>query len=281
MKSPFSKIIGSKIIGSKIISSKIIKSVAKISFFRTTALATVLCAMLAGQAMAQSCSYAPADATDIFASASPAVVAIESVNGGNELYGSGFFWDNQGHIVTNVHVLGQDTVVVLAGGQRLKPQLVGMDAASDIAVLKVAASARPMGLGSSQHVRVGEQVFAIGNPYGVGISLSRGIISGMNRSIETTERHHLSNLLQTDAALNPGNSGGPLIDQHGCLIGMNTAILSPSSTSSGVGFAMTVEQLAAAVPNIMAGRPAAGFAAAQPYDAAVQAQPVGYGYPVR
>lgn len=246
-------------------------------------IAALILALSAGAASAQSCSsYGSAEATDIFSSSSPSVVAIESMSGGNEMYGSGFFWDNQGHIVTNVHVLGQNAVVVLADGQRLKPEVVGIDPASDIAVLKISAASRPMGMGNSQRLRVGEQVFAIGNPYGVGISLSRGIVSGLNRTIETTERRHLTNLVQTDAALNPGNSGGPLIDQRGCLIGMNTAILSPSSTSSGVGFAMTVEQLASTVPNILAGR-AANVASAQPSASrnaptATQAQPVGYGY---
>lgn len=227
------------------------------------------------------CNSYSNDAMDVFASTSPAVVAIESSNAGSEMFGSGFFWDNQGHIVTNVHVLGQTPTVVMADGTRLTPQVVGVDPNSDIAVLKVPYNSQAMGQGSSQRLRVGEQVYAIGNPYGVGISLSRGIVSGLNRSIETTERRKLSNLVQTDAALNPGNSGGPLIDQRGCLIGMNTAILSPSSTSSGVGFAMTVEQLAAAVPAILSGRTgAANVANAVPQGAyaAPRAHTVGYGY---
>jgi 2-alkenal reductase len=229
-------------------------------------------------AHAQSCSsYGRSEATDIFASAMPSVVAIESTSNGNELFGSGFFWDAQGHIITNIHVLGQQTTVILANGQRVTPQVVGVDQATDIAVLQVPTSAGVMAKGSSQVLKVGEQVYAIGNPYGVGISLSRGIVSGLNRSIETTEHRRLANLVQTDAALNPGNSGGPLIDQRGCLIGMNTAILSLSNTSSGVGFAMTVEQLAQVVPSILAGRanPTASYQAAstvQPYAHTVGAQ---------
>ncbi|MBY0428042.1 MAG: trypsin-like peptidase domain-containing protein [Alphaproteobacteria bacterium] len=228
-------------------------------------------------AVAQTCNpYAKADATDVYSASSTAVVAIESTNGGSELYGSGFFWDNQGHIVTNVHVLGQNTTVVLANGQRVTPEVVGVDNNFDIAILHVPTAGALMAHGNSNTLRVGEQVYAIGNPYGVGISLSRGIISGLNRSIETTERRKLANLVQTDAALNPGNSGGPLIDQRGCLIGMNTAILSPSSTSSGVGFAMTVEQLASVVPNIIAGRTTAATAqAAAPIGVQPAAQPVG------
>lgn len=230
-----------------------------------------------GSAFAQACNpYGKAEATDVYSASSTAVVAIESTNGGSELYGSGFFWDNQGHIVTNVHVLGQNTTVILANGQRITPEVVGVDNNYDIAILHVPTSGALMPHGNSGALRVGEQVYAIGNPYGVGISLSRGIVSGLNRSIETTERRKLANLVQTDAALNPGNSGGPLIDQRGCLIGMNTAILSPSSTSSGVGFAMTVEQLASVVPNIIAGRTsvAARTAAVAP---SIQpaAQPVG------
>lgn len=239
----------------------------------TLALGAVL---MAGHAFAQSCNpYGKAEATDVFSSSAPSVVAIESSNGGSELYGSGFFWDAQGHIVTNVHVVGQNPTVVLANGQRVTPEIVGVDANSDIAILRVSASSAVMARGSSQALRVGEQVYAIGNPYGVGISLSRGIVSGLNRSIETTERRRLYNLVQTDAALNPGNSGGPLIDQRGCLIGMNTAILSPSSTSSGVGFAMTVEHLAQVVPAILSGRSAAPTASASVEAVPMAAQPVG------
>jgi len=164
----------------------------------------------------------------------------------------------------------------LANGQRVTPEVVGVDSNFDIAILHVPTNGALMAHGNSSALRVGEQVYAIGNPYGVGTSLSRGIVSGLNRSIETTERRKLGNLVQTDAALNPGNSGGPLIDQRGCLIGMNTAILSPSSTSSGVGFAMTVEQLASVVPNIIAGRTtAAATAKALPMGVQPAAQPVG------
>lgn len=232
----------------------------------------------ASQAYAASCSpNAPVDATEIYSGSAPAVVAIESTKAGSDLYGTGFFWDANGTIVTNVHVLGQTPVVVLANGQKVTPQVVGIDANTDIAVLRIPMRSNMMGQGSSQRLRVGEQVFAIGNPYGVGISLSRGIVSGLNRSIETIDRRRLTNLVQTDAALNPGNSGGPLIDQHGCLVGMNTAILSPSSTSSGVGFAMTVEELASVVPNILSGRASNVASAQQGYTAPEAARPVGYG----
>jgi S1-C subfamily serine protease len=244
-------------------------------FLKTSLMLAGVLALVAGEAAAQSCTpYGKSEATDIFSNSAPSVVAIESVSGGSELYGSGFFWDNQGNIVTNVHVLGQTTTVILANGQRVKPELVGVDPNFDIAIIRVPAASTVMARGSSQALKVGEQVYAIGNPYGVGISLSRGIVSGLNRSIETTERRRLFNLVQTDAALNPGNSGGPLIDQRGCLIGMNTAILSPSSTSSGVGFAMTVEQLGQIVPNILSGK--ASVAATTPAQAAAPlAQPVG------
>lgn len=252
----------------------------KTTIFKTGLAALVTTFVLvAAPASAQMCNpHAAIDATDIFSASSPAVVAIESSKGGGELYGTGFFWDTQGTIVTNIHVIGQTPTVIMANGQRVTPQLVGYDASYDIAVLRVPMQSRVMGQGSSQRLRVGEPVYAIGNPYGVGISLSRGIVSGMNRSIETIERRKLAGLVQTDAALNPGNSGGPLIDQRGCLVGMNTAILSPSSTSSGVGFAMTVEQLATVVPNILAGRTHAAANAGQVAPVSASAQPVGYGY---
>jgi 2-alkenal reductase len=246
---------------------------------KTTHLLGALAALFvlsAHSANAALCTATQADATEIFAGSSPSVVAIESERSGSELFGSGFFWDNQGHIVTNIHVLGQDSTIVLASGQRVKPEIVGYDANYDIAVLRVPMPSSMMGHGSSQRLRVGEPVFAIGNPYGVGISLSRGIVSGLNRTIETTERRRLFNLVQTDAALNPGNSGGPLIDQRGCLVGMNTAILSPSNTSSGVGFAMTVEQLSQVVPAILAGR-SRNVAGAPAAPAQQMAKPVGYG----
>jgi 2-alkenal reductase len=249
-----------------------------LSHIRAFAGFLTLFVLMSAQGFAQSCStHATAEATDIYAATSNAVVAIESTKAGSELYGSGFFWDNNGTIVTNIHVVGQTPTVILANGQRLTPEVIGMDTTSDIAILRVPVRSVVMGQGSSQRLRVGEQVYAIGNPYGVGISLSRGIVSGLNRSIETIDRRRLANLVQTDAALNPGNSGGPLIDQRGCLIGMNTAILSPSSTSSGVGFAMTVEQLASIVPAILSGR-AAGVAANETtYGAPAQVRPVGYG----
>ncbi len=228
------------------------------------------------KAEAALCDAMPAEATDIFSGASSSVVAIESTRGGAELYGSGFFWDDLGHIVTNIHVLGQNRTVHLANGQKFKPDIVGYDPAYDIAVLRVPASPGIMTHGSSRILRVGEPVYAIGNPYGVGISLSRGIVSGLNRTIETTERRKLFNLVQTDAALNPGNSGGPLIDQRGCLVGMNTAILSPSNTSSGVGFAMTVEQLAQIIPDILSGRNSE-ISSYPGGPASSRAVPVGYG----
>jgi S1-C subfamily serine protease len=235
--------------------------------------------LMAHPAMAALCTPGAVDPTEIFSGASPSVVAIESSKGGSDLYGSGFFWDNQGNIVTNIHVVGQDTVVVTLDGQRLKPEVIGFDATYDVAVLRVAVPSPVMGRGSSQTLRVGEPVYAIGNPYGVGISISRGIVSGLNRTIETTERRRLFNLVQTDAALNPGNSGGPLLDQRGCLVGMNTAILSPSSTSSGVGFAMTIEQLAQVIPTILSGRPN-GVANGLNNPVSPVAKPVGYGTPV-
>lgn len=247
----------------------------------TNRLLSVLAALFvltSSQAFASSCNpNAAVDATDVYSGSAPAVVAIESTKSGSDLYGTGFFWDASGTIVTNVHVLGQTPQVVLANGQKVTPQIVGIDASTDIAVLRIPMQSTMMGQGSSQRLRVGEQVYAIGNPYGVGISLSRGIVSGLNRSIETIDRRRLSNLVQTDAALNPGNSGGPLIDQHGCLVGMNTAILSPSSTSSGVGFAMTVEELASVVPNIISGRASNVANAQQAAPAPEAARPVGYG----
>jgi S1-C subfamily serine protease len=170
--------------------------------------------------------------------------------------GSGFVWDDQGHIVTNVHVIADaaEATVKLADGRNYPATLVGASPAHDIAVLKISPVGKPLvpvAIGTSDDLRVGQKVFAIGNPFGLDWTLTTGIVSALDRSLDN-ERGVIRHLVQTDAAINPGNSGGPLLDSAGRLIGVNTAIYSPSGASAGVGFAVPVDTVNRVVPQIIA-----------------------------
>jgi len=171
--------------------------------------------------------------------------------------GTGFVWDAAGHIVTNNHVVeGTDGVAVrFASGDVRRATLVGTAANYDLAVLRV-DNARslppPIAIGSSADLKVGQSVFAIGNPFGLDQSLTTGIISALKRRLPTSGGREVSNVIQTDAAINPGNSGGPLLDSAGRVIGVNTAILSPSGTSAGIGFAIPIDIVNRVVPDIIA-----------------------------
>mmetsp|Transcript_4953 Transcript_4953/g.8596 ORF Transcript_4953/g.8596 Transcript_4953/m.8596 type:complete len:448 (-) Transcript_4953:30-1373(-) len=158
--------------------------------------------------------------------------------------GSGIVWDSNGHIVTNYHVIkGASSAKILLDNQStLDAELVGADPDKDIAVLKVSPTNGyklvPITIGNSNALKVGQSVFAIGNPFGLDHSLSAGIVSGLGREMRSPTGRPLTNVIQTDCAINPGNSGGPLLDSSGGLIGMNTSIYSPSGASAGVGFAI-------------------------------------------
>jgi len=160
--------------------------------------------------------------------------------------GSGFIWDPQGFVVTNFHVIQHaDTAEVhLADGSTYTAKLWGAAPDHDLAVLRIDApesKLKPIAVGTSKDLWVGQKVWAIGNPFGVGQSLTTGIISALNREIQSVTNQPISGVIQTDASINPGNSGGPLLDSSGRLIGVNTAIASPSGASSGVGFAIPVD----------------------------------------
>lgn len=160
--------------------------------------------------------------------------------------GSGFVWDELGHVVTNYHVIRQATRadVTLGDQSRWPAKLVGYADHKDIAVLKIEAPRerlRPIAVGNSMQLLVGQKVFAIGNPFGLDQTLSTGVISGLNREIFSPTGRPIEGVIQTDAAINPGNSGGPLLDSAGLLIGVNTAIASPSGGSAGVGFSVPSE----------------------------------------
>lgn len=171
--------------------------------------------------------------------------------------GSGSVIDRQGHILTNNHVIGgaKEIQITLFNGKNYDARLIGKDSTTDIAVLKIDAPAEelfPVGFGESTRLRVGQRVYAIGNPFGLERTLSTGIISSLNRSLPNHNTNRpLRQMIQIDAALNPGNSGGPLLDSHSRMIGMNTAIASKSGTSAGVGFAIPVSTIARVVPQLL------------------------------
>ena len=173
--------------------------------------------------------------------------------------GSGFVWDTNGHIVTNFHVIdgGATFKVRLADQSEYPATLVGYAANKDLAVLKVAAPAGklvPLPLGASGRLRVGQTVLAVGNPFGLDHSLTVGVVSAVGRELRSPGGRRIYDVIQTDAAINPGNSGGPLLDSSGRLIGVNSAIYSPSGAWAGIGFAIPVDVMKRLVPQLIAHR---------------------------
>lgn len=200
--------------------------------------------------------------------------------------GSGFVWDRYGHVVTNHHVVtaqGPDgqrqgeipvVEVTLSDGKTYQGRVIGFSFAFDIAVLQVFApldAMQPIPIGSSADLQVGQDVMAIGNPFGLDHSLTKGIVSALDRPIPTDYQTRVLKGIQTDAAVNPGNSGGPLLDSSGRLIGMNTAIPAATGASVGIGFAIPVDTLNQIVPLLIAkGQlepPRMGFTVFSAYDA--------------
>jgi len=170
--------------------------------------------------------------------------------------GSGFLWDDRGHIVTNFHVIedGVEYTVTLPNQEQRSAKLVGKEESRDIAVLKVQGDLKgllPMKIGASEDLQVGQKVVAIGNPFGFDHTVTTGIVSALGRSIPGAGGITIRDMIQTDASINPGNSGGPLLNSAGELIGMNTMIISPSGTSSGVGFAVPVDTIKKIVPELI------------------------------
>ncbi|CAH9083418.1 unnamed protein product [Cuscuta europaea] len=171
--------------------------------------------------------------------------------------GSGFVWDKDGHIVTNYHVIrgASDLRVTLSDQSTHDAKVVGFDQDKDVAVLRIDApedKLRPIPIGVSADLLVGQKVFAIGNPFGLDHTLTTGVISGLRREINSAATGRpIQDVIQTDAAINPGNSGGPLLDSSGNLIGINTAIYSPSGASSGVGFSIPVDTVSGIVDQLV------------------------------
>lgn len=220
----------------------------------------------------------------VFKASSPSVVNITALGLERDFFslnvqqvpqgtGTGFVWDAQGHVVTNFHVIqgASGARVTLADQSSHKAELVGAFPDRDLAVLKITAPAaklKPLPVGTSRDLQVGQKVYAIGNPFGLDQTLTTGIVSALNREIESVTRRTIKGGIQTDAAINPGNSGGPLLDSAGRLIGVNTAIFSPSGASAGIGFAIPVDEVNRIVPRLIRDgrmvRPSLGITAAPP-----------------
>lgn len=204
----------------------------------------------------------------IFEAATPSVVYITTTSRVLDLWtrditeiprgtGSGFVWDARGHLVTNYHVVeGVQSAKVRLWDQRtFEGVLVGASPEHDIAVLRIdVPTSRPatVPIGTSHDLRVGQKVLAIGNPFGLDYTLTTGVISALDRTIQADDGQPIEHLIQTDAAINPGNSGGPLLDSAGRVIGVNTAIFSPSGTFAGIGFAVPVDTVNRIVPDLIA-----------------------------
>ncbi|MEZ5738168.1 MAG: trypsin-like peptidase domain-containing protein [Burkholderiaceae bacterium] len=221
---------------------------------------------------------------EVFRGASPSVVHINTVQLARQLFsttvtevprgsGTGFVWDKDGHVVTNFHVLaGSNAATVTLADQSIwEASLVGWFPDRDLAVLHIDAPPerlRPIDIGTSRDLQVGQRVYAIGNPFGLDQTLTTGIVSALEREIPSNNDRKIRGVIQTDAAINPGNSGGPLLDSAGRLAGVNTAIYSPSGASAGIGFAIPVDEVNRIVPRLIRDgrfvRPVLGIEAAPP-----------------
>ena len=203
---------------------------------------------------------------ELFERVSPSVVQVAARSSANNpldedegagaASGTGFVWDSNGHVVTNNHVVqnSNEVAVRFASGEVAQAEIVGVAPNYDLAVLRIKTARQlppPVALGSSNDLKVGQLAFAIGNPFGLDQSLTSGIISALKRRLPTSSGREIANVIQTDTAINPGNSGGPLLDSAGRLIGVNTAIISPSGTSAGIGFAVPVDIVNRVVPELI------------------------------
>lgn len=204
---------------------------------------------------------------EVFKSASPSVVNITNSRLVRSRYslnpqevpqgsGTGFIWNAEGYIVTNFHVVQQASrvTVTLQNGSSYDATAIGVDRDKDLAVLKIDApdvALVPVTLGDSALLEVGRKVIAIGNPFGLDTTMTVGVVSALGREIDSMSRRKIRDVIQTDAAINPGNSGGPLLNSLGQLVGVNTAIYSPSGASSGIGFAIPVNTVKRIVPELI------------------------------
>jgi S1-C subfamily serine protease len=204
---------------------------------------------------------------EVFRRAQPSVAFITSLTLRRDLLafdvmqipqgtGSGFVWDRRGHVVTNFHVIqqGERFAVMLGDQSEWEARVVGTAPDKDLAVLRIGAPAErltPLTLGTSRTLAVGQRVLAVGNPFGLDQSLTVGVVSALGRELRAPSGRRIRDVIQTDAAINPGNSGGPLLDSRGRLIGVNTAIFSPTGAYAGIGFAVPVDAVSRLVPTLI------------------------------
>ncbi len=209
----------------------------------------------------------------LFADTSPSVVAVRSVTHQRNMFtadvmeipqgsGSGFVWDEAGHIVTNFHVVAPALqnnrsnleVSIADHADWIKAEIIGAEPDKDLAVIRIPTKGlklKPIKVGTSNDLQVGQKVYAIGNPFGFDQTLTTGIVSALGRSMKSLTGRVIEGVIQTDAAINPGNSGGPLLDSSGRLIGVNTMIYSPSGVSAGIGFSVPVDIVRDIVPQLI------------------------------
>lgn len=224
---------------------------------------------------------------DIYGKDGPGVVSVSVASKDKAGSGSGFVLDKTGYIVTNQHVVsGADKVSVQFGsGTRADARVVGEDRSTDVAVLKVEAPEgilKPLTLGNSDVVQVGDPVVSIGNPLNVGISVTTGIVSGLGRSITAPNNFTIDGAIQTDAAINPGNSGGPLLDARGLVIGVNSQIASETGGFQGVGFAVPINTVKNVVKQLItSGRVEHGYLGVQMFPVGVEELAAYTGYSIR
>jgi S1-C subfamily serine protease len=230
-------------------------------------LAALLVVALAGSAVSDELTPEERRTIEIFRRARPAVVFITSLALRRDFFtldvqqlpsgtGSGFVWDRDGHIVTNFHVIQQGDAfsVTLSDQSEWEARVVGSAPEKDLAVLKIKAPRErltPLAPGTSKSLLVGQHVYAVGNPFGLDHSLTTGVVSALGRELRSPSGRRIRDVIQTDAAINPGNSGGPLLDSSGRLIGVSTAIFSPSGASAGIGFAVPVDTVTRLVPQLI------------------------------
>jgi len=221
----------------------------------------------------------------IFKRASPSIVFVTTSEVREDFFslnvyerprgaGTGFIWDRRGIIVTNFHVINgaSKVYVTLANQKRYSARVIGRDPDKDLAVLKIdnfSSNLASLPLGNSNDLQVGRKVLAIGNPFGLDTTLTTGVISALGREIASENGRKIRGLIQTDAAINPGNSGGPLLDSKGRVIGVNTAIYSPTGGNVGIGFAIPISTVKKIIPQLIQNgkviRPAIGIAAMPDY----------------
>ena len=228
---------------------------------------SLLCVLALVAGVAHALTGDERETIELFEKASPSVVYITSLSVRRDFFtlnvleipqgtGSGFVWDDAGHVVTNFHVIqnADRAQVTLADRTTWTAELVGVAPEKDLAVLRIDAPAsklRPLPVGSSGDLRVGQSVLAIGDPFGLDQTLTTGVISALGREIESVAQIPIRDVIQTDAAINPGNSGGPLLDSSGRLIGVNAAIYSPSGAYAGIGFSIPVDTVKWVVPELI------------------------------